>query len=69
VGDSNNPVSVFIELLLQVPTLSSEEPEVILRVVSRFDEIHALGLTDDKMFFICILPLVSGAVLSFLEIV
>jgi len=55
----------FVELLRQVPSLSSEEPEAILRLVSRLDEIHALGLTDDKMFVICILPLVFFAVLRF----
>ena len=47
---SYNPVSVLVELLRQVPALSSEEPEAILGLVSKLNAIHALGLVDDKMF-------------------
>jgi len=65
VGGSDNPISVFVELLRQFPSLSSEEPEAISRLVSRLDEVHALGLPDDRMFVICTQSLVSGAVLSF----
>jgi len=65
VGGSDKPVSVFVELLRQVPSLSSENPEAILQLVSRLEEILALGLTDDKMLVIRILPLVFGAVLRF----
>jgi len=56
---------VVVELLRNVQTLSSEEPETILRLVSKLDEIHALELIDDRMFIVRILPLVSGAVLRF----
>jgi len=51
--------------LRQVPALSSEEPEAILGSVTKLDEIHALGLVDNKAFLVRILPLVSGAVLRF----
>ena len=54
-----------MELLRQVPPLSTEEPEAILRLVSRLDEIYALGLIDDRGFITRILPLVSGALLRF----
>jgi len=65
VGGNDNQVSVFVELWPQVPSLSSEEPEALLRLVSRLDEIYALGLIDDRMFVFCSLPLVSGAALRF----
>ena len=45
--------------------MSTEEPEAILRFIVRFDEIYALGLSDDRSFAVRILPLVSGAVLGF----
>jgi len=66
VGPSDSSVPVIVELLRKVPSLS-EEPEAILRLGSKLDEIHALGLIDGKMFMIRILPLVSGAVLRFFE--
>ena len=47
---SDNPVSVSVELLRQVPALSSEEPEAILGLASKLDEIHALGLVHDTVF-------------------
>jgi len=65
VGGNDNQVFVFVELWPQVPSLSSGEPEAILRLVSRLDEIYALGLIDDRMFVFCSLPLVLGAALSF----
>jgi len=65
VGGSSNDVPVIVELLLKVQSLSSDEPEAILRLVGKLDEIHSLGLVDDKFFVIRILPLLSGAVLSF----
>jgi len=65
VGTSDNSVPVIVNLLRQVPSLSPEEPEAILRLVSRLDEIHTLGLMDDNMFIVCILPLLSGVVLRF----
>ena len=65
VGGYDNTVPVIVELLRQVPRLTSEEPEAILCLISRLDEIHALGLADDKAFVVRILPLVSGALLRF----
>jgi hypothetical protein len=56
---------VLLELVRQVPPLSTEEPEAILWVVSRLDEIFLLQLTDDRGFIIHVLPLFSGSVLRF----
>ena len=64
-GGCSNVVPVIVELLRKVPSLSSDEPEAILRLVGKLDEICSLGLVDDKMFVIRTLPLLSGAVLSF----
>jgi len=65
VGGCGNVVPVIVELLRHVPTFSSEEPEAILGLITKLDEIHALGLVDDRAFLVRILPLVSGAVLRF----
>jgi len=65
VGGCGNVVPVIVELLRHVPVLSSEEPEAILGLITKLEEIHALGLVDDRAFLIRILPLVSGAVLRF----
>jgi len=51
--------------LRHVPALCSEKPEAILGLVTKLDEIHALGLVDDRAFLVRFLPLVSGAVLRF----
>jgi hypothetical protein len=67
VGACGNVVPVIVELLRKVPSLSSDEPEAILRLIGKLDEIRNLGLVDDKLFVIRILPLLSGAVLSFLR--
>ena len=61
----NNIVPVIVELLRQVPSLTSDEPEATLHLVSKLDEIHGLGLADDKTFVIRILPLLTGAVSRF----
>jgi hypothetical protein len=63
VGEGSN--YVLLELVRQVPPLYTEEPEVILWVVSRLDEIFLLQLTDDRGFIIRLLPLFSGSVLRF----
>ena len=57
VGGSDNPVC-FVELLRHVPSLSLEVPEANLRLVTRLDEIYALGLRDDRMFATRILSFV-----------
>ena len=64
VGGCSNVVPLIVELLRQVPSLTSDEPEGILRLVSKLDEIHGLGLAD-KTFVIRVLPLLTGAVLKF----
>jgi hypothetical protein len=50
-------------LLKQVKPLSSED---ILRLFVGLEEIHALGLADDRMFITRNLPLVSGSLLQLL---
>jgi hypothetical protein len=67
MGGCSNVVPVNVKLLRKIPSLSSDDSEVILRLVVKLHEIHSLGLVDDKVFVIRILPLLSGAVLSFLE--
>ena len=65
VNAGDSPVSVTTELLRQVPPLRSEEPEAILKFASRLDEVHQLGLMDDRVFIMRVLPLVSGVMLRF----
>lgn len=60
VGSSDSSTSVLVELLCQVPPLSSKEPETILQLFNILEEICGLGLTDDIVTRI--LPLVSGGV-------
>jgi len=67
VGGCSNVVPVIVELLRQVPYLTSDDPEAFLRLGSKLDEIHGLGLVDDKTFVIRILPLLNGAVSRYLE--
>jgi len=62
-GDAN---SVIVELKRQVPPLTSNEPEAILRSISRLDDVHVLGLCDDSSFITRILPLVPGVIMRFL---
>ena len=57
--------SVFIELMRQVPPLTSDEPEAILRFTARLDEDHMLGLCDVRSFVTRILPLVPGVIMRF----
>jgi hypothetical protein len=56
---------VLVELLRQVPSLRSEEPEAIMRLFVAIDEIHNLNLVNDRIFVTRILPLVSGSLLGF----
>jgi hypothetical protein len=44
--------------------LDSEEPEAIMKFV-RLDETHELGLVEDRVFIIRILPLFLVSVLKF----
>ena len=61
-GCGDRQTAVFSELLRQVSPLFSEEPEIILHLFVRLEEIHDLGLVDDRVFVTRILPLVSGNV-------
>jgi len=65
VTGCSNVVPVIVELLWHKRTLSSEDPEAILGLITKLDEIHTLGFVDDRAFFVRILPSVSGAVLRF----
>jgi len=67
VGGSSNVFPVIVELLRKDPSLSCDEPGAILRLVVKLDEIHSLGLVDDKVFVIRILLLISGVFLGSLE--
>jgi hypothetical protein len=58
--------AVLVELLRQIPPVVSEEPEAIMQLFVRLDEIHELGLVDDRTFVARILPLVSGSLLTFI---
>jgi len=62
-----NVIPANFHLLRHVETLFSEETEAILDLITKLDEIHALGLFDDGVLLFRILPLVSGAVLRFFE--
>jgi hypothetical protein len=42
--DSCNHNPVFVELMRQVPPLTSEEPEAISRFIARLEEVYVLGL-------------------------
>jgi hypothetical protein len=64
-GGCSNVVPFIVKLLRKVPSPRSGEPEAILRLVGKLDEIYCLGLVDDKMFVNRILQLLSGAVLGF----
>ena len=41
---SNESNLVLVDLMRQVPPLTSDEPESILRFMARLDEVHGLGL-------------------------
>jgi len=50
-GGGDSQTQVLVELLRQVSPLSSEEPEAILRLFVRLEEVHDLGLVDDRVLF------------------
>jgi hypothetical protein len=54
------------ELLCQISPLLSEEPEAILTLFIRLDEIFDLGLVNDRVLIMRILPLVTGSLLRFM---
>jgi hypothetical protein len=58
-------VAVLVELLRAIAPVSSKEPEAIMQLFIRLEEIHELGLADDRVFITRILPLVSGSLLGF----
>jgi hypothetical protein len=59
------PENILVELLRKLSPLGSEEPEAIMDLFVRLDEIYELGLVEDRAFIMRILPLLSGSVLSF----
>jgi hypothetical protein len=62
VGDQ---VVVLVELLRRIAPVSSEEPKAIMQLFVKLEEIHELGLVEDRVFLTRILPLVSGSLLGF----
>jgi hypothetical protein len=65
-GGGDSQTQILVELLRQVSSLSSEEPEAILRLFDRLWKVHDLGLDDNRVFVTGNLPLVSGSLLTFL---
>jgi hypothetical protein len=61
-----NGTSVLLELVKQIPPLSSERPEEILKYFMRVDGIYKLTLTEDRTFVTYLLPLVPAGLLQFL---
>jgi hypothetical protein len=66
VGGVDNGVPVLVELLRKVPPQTASEPEEILRLFIKLDDIYKLRLVNDRVFITQILPLVAGDMLSFL---
>ena len=58
-------MTVLVEMLRHLSPLSSEEPEAIMNLFVRLDEIYELGLVEGRIFIIRILALLSGSVLVF----
>ena len=56
---------VLNELVKQIPPSLSEKPEDILKFFVRVEEVHKLGLADDRSFIMLILPLLPAGVLQF----
>jgi len=48
-GGGNSQTQVLVELLRHVYPLSSEEPEAILHLFVRLEEVHELELVDDRI--------------------
>jgi hypothetical protein len=61
----DGPIPVLVKLLRPIPHLSSEEPEAIMQLFIRLDEVHSLGLVEDRVFITRILSLISGSLLTF----
>jgi len=64
-GSGVGPVTLWVELLRHLSPLSSEEPEAIMNLFVRLDEIYELGLFEGRIFITRILALLSGRVLVF----
>jgi hypothetical protein len=65
-GSAGCQTPVVVKLLRQVAPLKSEEPEAILTLFIRLDEIFDLGIVNDRVFIMRILPLVAGSLLQFM---
>ena len=62
----DGPIPVLVYLLRSIPHLASEQPEAIMRLFIRLEDVYSLGLVDDRVFITRILTLVSGSLLTFL---
>jgi hypothetical protein len=58
-------VGVLVQLLPQVPPLTSGDPEGFIKLFKRLDETYELGLVEGRYFIMSILPLVSSNLLAF----
>jgi len=61
----NSPAQVLSNCYA-LDSLSSEEPANILQLFFRLEEIYNLRLVVDRIFFIYILPSVTGSVMAHL---
>jgi hypothetical protein len=66
VGHGDGCIPVLIELLRKIPPLSASEPEGIMNLFIRLNDIHKLQLANDKTFMTRILPLLAGDMLTLL---
>jgi hypothetical protein len=64
VGLGDGCVPVLIELLRKISPLSASEPEGIMKLFIRLNDIHKLQLVTDKIFMTRVLPLLTGDMLG-----
>ena len=66
VGHGDGSIPVLVELLRKIPPISASEPEAIMRLFIRLNDIYKLQLVNDKTFMTRVLPLLCGDVLALL---
>jgi len=65
-GSDISQAPALVELLRKVATLSSKDPEEILRLFVWLGDVYDLGIVGDRQFVTRNLPLVSGSLIKFL---
>jgi hypothetical protein len=66
VGPGDGCTQILVELLRKIPPISASEPEGIMNLFIRLNNVHKLNLVNDRAFLIRILPLLSGDMLGLL---